>query len=199
MSSAVTAGPAKSVAVTIIGLLTMLSGGAFTAMGGSLVFAGTAMANDPAGAGLLEILGGMLGSFGVRMLAGYGPQDYARLVGVPPFLRSQKPRGRFLLYAGGELDWVQLVFGEPEELRAWVLDGRQGASDVGERVGPATSDVIAGLAAGAGYLGLSEAAFRKRRERSGTVPGEFRVGNQPAWKPADLDRWAGREAERVLS
>jgi hypothetical protein len=147
-----------------------------------------------------QILGGMLGSFGVRMLAGYGPADYARLVGVPPYLRSQKPRGRFLLYTGGELDWIQLVFGEPDELRAWVLDGRQGGSDVGERVGSATSDVIAGLAAGAEYLGLSEAAFRKRRERQGTVPGEFRVGNQPAWKPADLDRWAGRpEAERVPS
>jgi hypothetical protein len=141
-----------------------------------------------------QILGGMLGSFGVRMLAGYGPQDYARLVGVPPFLRSQKPRGRFLLYAGGELDWIQLVFGEPGELRAWVLDGRQGGSDLAARVASATGDVI-GLAAGAEYLGLSEAAFRKRRERSGSVPGEFRVGNQPAWKPADLDRYAGRQAE----
>jgi hypothetical protein len=58
----------------------MLSGGAFTAMGGSLVFAGTAMANDPAGAGLLEILGGMLAVFGgafllqgvLMMLAGLG-------------------------------------------------------------------------------------------------------------------------------
>jgi hypothetical protein len=138
-----------------------------------------------------KILGGMLGSFGVRMLAGYGPQDFARLVGQPPYLRSQKPRGRFLLYEGGELTWLQLIFGEPEQWRAWVLDSRQGAPDLVADVEAATSDVI-GLAAGAEYLGLSADAFRKRRERSGSVPGEFRVGNQPAWKRADLDRWAGR-------
>jgi hypothetical protein len=146
-----------------------------------------------------QVLGGMLGSFGVRMLAGYGPQDYTRLVGQTPFLRSQKPRGRFLLYAGGELDWVQLIKaddpdGDYSALRSWVLDGRQGASDVGASVAHATGDVI-GLPAGAAHLGLSVDAFRKRRERSGAVPGEFRVGNRPAWKPADLDRWAGRQAE----
>jgi hypothetical protein len=145
-----------------------------------------------------QILGGMLGSFGVRMLAGYAPQDYARLVGLPPFQRSQKPRGRFLLYAGGELDWVQLVKvddpdGDYSALRAWVLDGRRGASDLAANGQHATCDVI-GLAAGAEHLGLSVDAFRQRRVRDGAVPGEFRVGNQPAWKRADLDRWASRQA-----
>jgi hypothetical protein len=143
-----------------------------------------------------QILGGMLGSFGVRMLAGYGPQDYARLVGVPPFLRSQKPRGRFLLYAGGELDWVQLIKADPDEVRSWLLEA-DNAPDLGADMRPATGDII-GLAAGAQHLELSTDAFRKRRERYGAVPGEFRVGNQPAWKRADLDRWAGR-AERVPS
>lgn len=141
-----------------------------------------------------QILGGMLGSFGVRMLAGYGPQDYARLVGVPPFLRSQKPRGRFLVYVGGDLDWVQLVFAKPDEIRSWLLEPREGAPDLAADLRPATGDII-GLAAGAAYLELSVDAFRKRRERSGSVPGEFRAGNQPAWKPADLDRWAGRVTE----
>jgi hypothetical protein len=138
-----------------------------------------------------QILGGMLGSFGVRLLAGYGPQDYARLVGVPPYLRSQKPRGRFLLFEGGDLEWLQLVFAEPDEWEAWVREGRQAAPGQAASVASATGDII-GLAAGAAYLGLSEAAFRQRRTRGGTVPGEFRVGNQPGWKPADLDRWAGR-------
>jgi hypothetical protein len=115
-----------------------------------------------------------------------------RLVGLPPYQRSQKPRGRFLLYAGGELDWLQLVFGEPDELRGWVLEGRRGWPDLAGGVELATSDVI-GLAAGAEYLGVSVDAFRKRRERQGAVPGEFRVGNQPAWERADLDRWAGRD------
>jgi hypothetical protein len=145
------------------------------------------------------ILGGMIGSFGLRMLAGYQPTDYARLVGVPPYQQSQKRRGRFLVYAGGELDWTQLVFAEPGEVRSWLLEARQDATDVALSVVPATGDLIQGLAAGAEYLGLSEAAFRKRRERGGSVPGEFRVGNQPAWKPADLDRWAGRETERIAS
>jgi hypothetical protein len=141
-----------------------------------------------------QILGGMLGSFGVRMLAGYAPQDYARLVGVPPFLRSQKPRGRFLVYAGGELDWIQLVFAEPNEVRSWLLNPDGGAPDLAADMRPATGDVVIGLVSGAAYLGLNVDAFRKRRERGGAVPGEFRVGNQPAWYRADLDRWAGRQA-----
>jgi hypothetical protein len=141
-----------------------------------------------------KILGGMLGSFGVRMLAGYAPQDYARLVGVPPFQRSQKPRGRFLLYAGGELDWVQLVFAEPGEVRSWLLEDRAGrASDLAADMRPATGDMVVGLTAGADYLELGVDAFRKRLERQGRPAGEFRVGNQPAWKRADLDRWAARE------
>jgi hypothetical protein len=141
-----------------------------------------------------QILGGMLGSFGVRMLAGYAPQDYARLVGQTPFLRSQKQRGRFLLYAGGDLEWVQLAYAEPGELRAWVLESRTaGASDQAADGQLATGDVIRGLAAGAEYLGLGTDAFRKRLERQGRVPGEFRIGNQPAWRPVDLDAWAGIE------
>lgn len=146
-----------------------------------------------------QILGGMLGSFGVRLLAGYTPQDYARLVGQTPFIRSQKPRGRFLLYAGDELDWVQLVkVDDPDRdfsaFCAWVRAGSAECSDLAGGVADATGDVI-GLAAGAEYLGLGVDAFRQRRTRSGSVPGEFRVGNQPAWHRADLDRWAGRQAE----
>ncbi len=139
-----------------------------------------------------QILGGMLGSFGVRMLAGYAPQDYARLVGQTPFMRSQKQRGRFLLYAGGDLEWVQLAYADAAGLRAWVLEGR--ACDLAASTELATGDVVRGLAAGAEYLGLSTDAFRKRLERQGRVPGEFRIGNQPSWKPADLDRWAGTHA-----
>jgi hypothetical protein len=139
-----------------------------------------------------QILGGMLGSFGTRLLAGYLPQDYVRLVGVTPVLRSQKSRGRFLYYAGDDPEWVQLVFGKPEEWRDWVLARtRPGMPDLAANAGHATRDII-GLAAGAVYLGLTADAFRKRLERQGRPPGEFRVGNQPAWKPADLDRWAGR-------
>jgi hypothetical protein len=143
-----------------------------------------------------QILGGMLGSFGVRMLAGYAPQDYARLVGVPPYQRSQKPRGRFLLYEGGELSWLQLVKADqPDGDFAALRDyARQAAAqtvpDLAARQRHATGDVVVGLAAGAGRLGVTVDAFRKRLERQGRPPGEYRAGNRPAWPAAELDRWA---------
>ena len=147
-----------------------------------------------------QLLGGVLPSLGVRLLAGYGPADYARLVGVPPFRRSQKPRGRFLVYTGDDPEFVQLVkaddgSGDFTTLRDFAMRGALRAagkgSDLDASVGDATSDVLVGLADGARYTGLTEAAFRKRRERGPGVPGEFRVGNQPAWHRSDLDRWAG--------
>jgi hypothetical protein len=147
-----------------------------------------------------KILGGMLGNFGVRMLAGYGPQDYARLVGVPPFLRSQKPRGRFLLYEGGELTWLQLVKADSPDgdfsgLRDYALRGALkaagGASHLGAMGATATSDTgeVIGLAAGAAHLGMSEAAFRKARERR-PVAGETRAPDgRPAWPAEALTSW----------
>jgi|SRR5579864_162052 len=56
--------PRKTVAVTVIGLLTLLLGGTYAVTGGGLIFAGSAMANDPNGRGLLEVLGGMLAAVG---------------------------------------------------------------------------------------------------------------------------------------
>jgi hypothetical protein len=138
-----------------------------------------------------QILGGMLGSFGVRMLAGYGPQDYARLVGVPPFLRSQKPRGRFLLYEGGELTWLQLVYADPGDWRDYAL-GRPGArSDLPASSGTGTGDSgeLVGLAAAAAHLGMNEAAFKKARQRR-PVPGEGQAPDgRPAWTPEALTDW----------
>jgi hypothetical protein len=140
------------------------------------------------------VLGGMLGSFGVRMLAGYQQQDYARLVGQTPFLRSQKPRGRFLLYEGGELTWLQLVFGEPEAWRDYALAalrGPQGAADLAAKAGTGTGDIV-GLAAGAAFLGMSFEAFKRARFRR-PVPGETTApSGQPAWTGEVLTAW--REA-----
>lgn len=145
------------------------------------------------------ILGGMLGSFGVRLLAGYGPQDYARLVGVPPFLRSQKPRGRFLVYVGGELEFAQLVFGEPGEWRDYAMEALRPAS-VGSDLAAgrpgetsATRELV-GLADAAAHLGMTDFAFRKARQRR-PVEGETRTPDgRPAWTPEMLDRWRGRPA-----
>jgi hypothetical protein len=93
MNIAAPAGPGKSVAVTAIGLLTLLWGGAYAALGGSLIFAGSAMANDPAGRGLLEFLGGMLALFGGAFLLQGVPM---MLAGLGVLLRQQW--GRILTF-----------------------------------------------------------------------------------------------------
>jgi hypothetical protein len=141
------------------------------------------------------VLGGMLGSFGVRLLAGYGPQDYARLVGVPPFLRSQKPRGRFLLYEGGELTWLQLVFAEPGEWRDYALEAVRYRPDLAARRPGRTEDiapVIVGLADAAAHLGMEAEAFRKARQRR-PVPGETATPDgRPSWSADVLTAWRER-------
>jgi hypothetical protein len=140
-----------------------------------------------------QILGGMLGSFGTRLLAGYLPQDYVRLVGVPPVLRSQKPRGRFLLYqAGGDPTWLQLTLGSPEAWRDYVLERVRSGSDLGATAGTGTRDSgeLVGLAAAAAHLGMEVEAFRKARQRR-PVPGETvgPDGRSPAWPAGALTAW----------
>jgi hypothetical protein len=141
-----------------------------------------------------KILGGMLGSFGVRMLAGYAPQDYARLVGLTPFMRSQKPRGRFLLYEGGELTWLQLIFGEPSQWRDYVRAAAGRGPELARERPTGTGDgsvLVVGLAAAAAHLGMREDAFRKARQRRPIV-GETSDGGRPVWTEADLDAWRER-------
>ena len=150
-----------------------------------------------------QILGGMLGSFGYRMLAGYTMQDFARLVGQTPVLRSQKHRGRFLVYSGDDPEWNQLVYGKPEEWRDYALDRQRSeasrmAADLGQNMGHGTRDMV-GLAAAAGHLGLSAEAFRKAMARRGRPDGEYRIGNQPAWPVAALDAWAAGRERIIIS
>jgi hypothetical protein len=138
----------------------------------------------------------MLGSFGTRLLAGFQTVDYLRLIGIPPVLRSQKPRGRFLYWAGDDPTWLQLIYGEAAEWRDYVLERTR---DRDAQAAAAGRDVI-GLAAAAAHLGLTIDAFRKRRERDGgTIPGEYKIGNQPAWARDALTQWAARDAARMSS
>ena len=87
-------------------------------------------------------LGGLRDSFGVRLLAGYTPQQYAFLVGLPPYQRPQKPRGRFLLFEGGELTWLQLVYGEPAELRDYARGNAADLAGSGSHVSVADTAMI---------------------------------------------------------
>lgn len=141
-----------------------------------------------------QILGGMLGSFGARLLAGFQGLDYVRLIGIPPVPRSQKPRGRFLYWAGDDPIWLQLIYGEAAAWRDFVLERTRARGEQAQADG---RDVI-GLAAAAAHLGLTVDAFRKRRERAGgTIPGEYKIGNQPAWAREALATWAGRDAVKM--
>jgi hypothetical protein len=148
-----------------------------------------------------NILGGMLGSFGYKMLAGYTPQDYMRLIGQTPVLRSQKHRGRFLIYSGDDPEWNQLVYGKPEEWRDYALDRQRSetkrqAADLGQKWGQGTRDIV-GRDAAAAYLGMADEAFRKRLQRQGRPAGEYKIGNQPAWPADALDAWAA-DRERII-
>jgi len=131
-------------------------------------------------------------SFGVRLLAGFTPQQYNFLVGLAPVLRSQKPRGRFLVFEGGELTWVQLVKWTDQEIRDYALAGRHHASDLGPiAIGGTwdTAPAIVGLAAAAGHLGMEIDAFRKGRQRR-PIEGETTTPDgRPAWTAAALTGW----------
>jgi len=134
-------------------------------------------------------------SFGVRLLAGFTPQQYNFLVGLSPVLRSQKPRGRFLVFEGGELTWVQLVKWTDEEIRDYAMEGRRHglspASDLGAIRPAGTRDsaaLIVGIDAAAAHLGMAAEAFRKARQRR-PVTGETTQDGRPAWSAEALASW----------
>jgi len=88
--------------VTAIGLLTFLFGGAYAAQGGILIFAGDAMAKDPAGKGLLEVVGSLLAVFGGALLLQGVPMI---LAGAGVLLRRQWGSLLSMLMAGLALLW----------------------------------------------------------------------------------------------
>ncbi|MGH3378821.1 MAG: hypothetical protein ACRDP6_29245 [Actinoallomurus sp.] len=71
---------------------------------------------------------GLRDSFGIRMLAGFTPQQWGFLVGTYPVPRSQKPRGRFIVINGGDQTWVQLVKVDPEDVRDLAMEPTLGAA-----------------------------------------------------------------------
>ena len=137
-------------------------------------------------------LKGLRDSFGIRLLAGFTPQQYQFLVGLPPVPRSQKPRGRFLLFEGGELSWLQLLKGSETEFRDYAMEGRGLASDLAAMRPGGTGDMpglFVGLAAAAGHLGMELEAFRKARQRR-PVPGELAgPDGRPSWTAEALTAW----------
>ncbi len=139
-------------------------------------------------------LKGLRDSFGVRLLAGYTPQQYAFLVGLPPYPRPQRPRGRFLLFEGGELSWLQLVYGEPGELRDYAMAGRVGAADLarGGSHGTVTDAALVGLreAVERGVLRCSLDAARRARADDPAFPQPREThGQEHLYAAGELRGW----------
>ncbi len=148
-------------------------------------------------------LGGLRDSFGVRLLAGYTPQQYAFLVGQAPYPRPQKPRGRFLLFEGGELTWLQLVYGEPGELRDYATagrDGEPGASSVADVAD--TALVSLRQAAESGVIRCTlEAARRARADDPAFPRPRESQGQQMLYAAGELRAWetARPRAGRIVA
>lgn len=71
-------------------------------------------------------MAGLLESFGTRLMAGYTRNAYNRLIGVGAMPVSQKPRGRFLYFDGGDNPvWIQTILGDDDELHEWAMNGRR--------------------------------------------------------------------------
>lgn len=154
---------------------------------------------------------GLRSSMGLVGIAGYRAREWDLLIGTRPMPRSQKPKGRWLYDDSSKQTWVQNMCAarSPSEagiiIRDYASAGRfPGVRSRVSAPSPGQTPVvrtdievqtspqiewIVGLDAGADYLGISRAAFEKRRQRSGKIPGEVRQGNQPAWDPDDLVTW----------
>lgn len=81
------------------------------------------------------VLGNAIECFGLKALGGFTKQSYMRLIGITPVPVSQKARGRFLIYDGGDYPvWAQTVYGEAEELRDYALEPYEGMPGVPRRI-----------------------------------------------------------------
>lgn len=68
-------------------------------------------------------LGGLIDGFGTRLLTGHNEQTYKRLIGIMPWMKPQKPRGRFIYYNVGDNPvWMQVPYGEVQEMRTYAME-----------------------------------------------------------------------------
>lgn len=158
---------------------------------------------------------GLRDSFGIRMLAGFTPQQWGFLVGTYPVPRSQKPRGRFIVVNGGEQTWVQLVLATPQEIRDLASDrlrpaGTSPASTVsrtdggeGRGTGPTSLPVRYGLREassdlGAGIVPMRYEALKKARQSDDTFPQGRAIPSGTTYTREELSEWhEAREARKA--
>lgn len=148
------------------------------------------------------IFGGLrlISMMGFRGLGGFRKANYVRLLGGGPVPIPSTRRGRWLYGDGESETWVQNVLGTDDEINDYARTLVNGSDPVvplirpqkAEQPAPAAQAPIVGLDAAAEHLGLTKAAFVRRRQKR-PVPGETRHGNQPAFLPADLQAWASGE------
>src|SRR5262245_17239881 len=113
-------GSARSLSVTVVSLITMLFGAAYAILGASLIFGGAEMAKDPAGGGLLEILGGILAVFGGAFLLQGVPM---MLAGLGSLLRRQWGRILTLIMAVLAILWGLTALGAYDKGTSYIAFG----------------------------------------------------------------------------
>jgi hypothetical protein len=159
---------------------------------------------------------GLRDSFGIRMLAGFTPQQWNFLVGTYPIPRSQKPRGRFVVINGGDQTWVQLVWGDAQEIRDLATEGTRGAtaspagsvtgSDAGEGRGsaPTPLPVQYGLREassdlGTGVVPMKYEALKKARQSDTEFPAGRVTPAGTTYTSDELTEWHRARDSRKAS
>lgn len=142
---------------------------------------------------------GLRDLFGMRALGKFRKNQWMMLDGSTPVPKSINKIGRWIYTDTATYEWVQNVYGEPEEFRDWAF-GDLRSLDTGDRhsegddLSPGDTPVsvewqVKGNGAGAEYVGLSVSQFRHIRRERGPIPGEGTVGRSPVWTREALDRF----------
>lgn len=159
---------------------------------------------------------GLRDSFGIRMLAGFTPQQWNFLVGSHPIPRSQKPRGRFIVVNGGEQTWVQLTYGSEQEIRD-LASKRQDdectspdTASTGSSTPRGTEDTPTALPVryglreasndlGIGVVPMSLEALKKARQRDSEFPEGRMTPTGETYTEAELCAWHEARESRKAS
>jgi|SRR5450755_2020778 len=67
---------------------------------------------------------GLRDSLGLRGLAGYRKNQFDMLLGISPYIKPRREKGRWLWSNGEDESWIQNLYGDPAFVRDYALAGR---------------------------------------------------------------------------